>query len=180
MILVSSLAEIEDAAKVDASEKELRVLHKLLFANVVAALETFLGDLFLKTLASNEKFLQDFVQKTGHFQATKICMSEIFIRIKKIEQEVRTFVISHNWHRLDDSAHMYKRAFSISFPDISPEIKDGIKDRHDIVHRNGKTSDGVEGAWNFEKIHSLKHAVLLFSTELNDRITRLMSDASPF
>ncbi len=175
MNLLGSLAAIESAAKIRTSDDKQKTLHKLLFANVITALETFLGDLFMKMLGQSDQYVEDFVRKTGRFQNTTIKLSEIFERFKKIDAEVRTFVLGHNWHMMEESALMYKRAFDIKFPDVPEVIANGIRDRHDIVHRNGKTKDGVEGSWDLGKILALQEAVTAFAGVIDSEIKKLPS-----
>jgi hypothetical protein len=177
LTLMASLEDIEDAAKISAGEKERKTLHKLLFANVIAAFETFLGDLFMKTLRKSDKYVEDFVFKTPHFQNTQIKLSSIFERFKKIDAEVRTHVLAHNWHMLTESAQMYKRAFNIKFPDTPTAIANGIRDRHNIVHRNGKTHDGVEGSWGLGEIQALKTAILDFAGNIDGQAKSLSSNS---
>lgn len=173
MTMIGSLADIEHAAKVKGSEKDQKVLHKLLFANIVAALETYLADSFIKTLGRSDEYTENFVRKTGHFQNTPIKLSDIFDRFRKIDAEVRNFVLSHNWHSLEESGKMYKRAFNIKFPDVPETLRHGIRDRHDIVHRNGKTKEGVEGTWGLVEILALSEAVMPFATAIEDEIRKL-------
>jgi hypothetical protein len=170
---MSSLIDIESAAKIRTSEKGRRTLHKLLFANVITALETFLGDLFMKTLSSSDKYIEDFVFKTPHFQETQIRLSQIFQRFKMIDAEVRAYIRKHNWHMLKESGMMYKRAFNIVFPEIPTTIADGIRDRHNIVHRNGKTEDGSDGLWGLAEILALKVAVLKLASEIDELVKKL-------
>ena len=173
LTLIGSLAEIEGAAKIRTSDKKLKMLHKLLFANVITALEVFLGDSFMKTLFQSDQYVEDFVRKTGRFQNTPIKLSEIFDRFKKIDGEVRTFVLGHNWHMMEESAKMYKRAFNIKFPDLPETIQKGISDRHDILHRNGKSKDGNEGFWDLARILALQEAVLAFAGEIDHEVKKL-------
>jgi hypothetical protein len=173
LTLMASLEDIEDAAKISAGEKERKTLHKLLFANVITTFETFLGDLFMKTLGKSDKYVEDFVFKTPHFQNTQIQLSSIFDRFKKIDVEVRTHILAHNWHMLAESAKMYKRAFNIKFPDTPTAIANGIRDRHNIVHRNGKTHDGVEGLWGLADIQALKTAILDFAGNIDSQAKSL-------
>jgi hypothetical protein len=74
---------------------------------------------------------------------------------------------------LPQSAVMYKSTFGISFPDVPTTISDGIRDRPDIVHRNGKREDGTDGSWGLSDILALKEAVLNLATEVRDRIKAL-------
>ncbi len=62
---------------------------------------------------------------------------------------------------------MYKRAFGIKFPETPAKIADGIRERHDIVHRNGTTVDGAEGSWGLVDILALKTAVLDFAGSID-------------
>jgi hypothetical protein len=163
LTLLSSLDDIEKAAKINAGEKERKTLHKLLFANVIMTLETFLGDLFMQTLGKSRTYVEDFVFKTPHFQNIQIKLNSIFERLRKIDAEVRAYVLAHNWHMLKKSGMMYKRAFNIKFPEIPAVIASGVRDRHNIVHRNGKTEDGTEGSWGLPEILALKAAVLEFA-----------------
>lgn len=171
--LLSSLNDIEITAKRKRAKSDGRIIHRLLFANVVTSLETYLGDCFGKALSSNRAFLESFVFKSGHFQNVNIKLSEIFNRSKTIDAEVLKHVASHNWHRVGDSAKIYKQAFGVKFPEISKIIHNGIRDRHDIVHRNGKSPDGIEGSWGLAEIVALKGAVSVFATEIEEQIKKL-------
>jgi hypothetical protein len=73
---------------------------------------------------------------------------------------------------------MYKRAFNIKFPDTPAAIANGIRDRHNIVHRNGRTEDGAEGAWGLAEILSLKAAVLDFAGNI-DAQAKSLSPGAP-
>jgi hypothetical protein len=179
LTLLGSMNEIESAAKIKTSAAKQKTLHKLLFANVITALETFLGDSFMKTLSGSDQYLEDFVFKTPHFRNTEIKLCDIFERFKKIDGEVRSYVLAHNWHMLKESGMMFKRAFDIKFPETPPTIANGIRERHDIVHRNGKTSDGKDGSWDLSKILALNKAILAFSGAIDDQVKKLPVPSAP-
>jgi hypothetical protein len=178
LTLLSSLIDIESAADISATETERKTLHKLLFANVITALETFLGDLFMKTLSRSHKYMEDFVFKTPHFQQTDIKLSRIFEHFRKIDAEVRAYVLAHNWHMMKESSMMYKRAFNLKFPEIPDTIANGIRDRHNIVHRDGKTTDGAVGVWGLPEITALKAAALKFAGAIDTQAKNLSLPAS--
>ena len=119
--------------------------------------------------------MEDFVFKTPYFQNTQIKLSNIFERFKKIDAEVRTHILAHNWHMLKESGLMYKRAFNIKFPETPATIADGIRDRHNIVHRNGKSLDGADGTWGVAEILALKTAVLDFAGNIDTQAKSLSS-----
>jgi hypothetical protein len=64
----------------------------------------------------------------------------------------------------------------MNMPEISELIQAGIRDRHDIVHRNGKSPDGQERSWDQDQIKALNQAVQLFVAEVEDLLRRLPAD----
>ena len=68
---------------------------------------------------------------------------------------------------------MFKRAFDIKFPEIPATIANGIRDRHDTVHRNGKTSDAKDGSWDLTKILALQEAVMTFAGAIDAQVKKL-------
>jgi hypothetical protein len=119
LTLVASLLEIENTAKRKRSKLDALLAHRLLFANIITSLETYLGDRFSKTFASDHVFVETFVFKSKFFQDMPLRVSEIFNRIKTLDGEVKKHIAAHNWHRLTETAKMYKQAFGIVFPETS-------------------------------------------------------------
>jgi hypothetical protein len=172
-VLIASLSEIETTAKHRRPKADAKIIHRLLFANIITSLEAYLGDRFRRALFNNRDFIKDFVLKSGHFREQKIPLSDVFKRAETLDTEVRTFVSAHNWHSLTISIEMYKQAFGVALPQPSQAIRDGIRQRHDIVHRNGKTLDGTEGSWGLSEIRVLKEEVLVFVTEIEELVKHL-------
>jgi hypothetical protein len=134
-VLLASLSEIETTAQHKRPKADAKIIHRLLFANIITSLEAYLGDRFRRALFNNRDFIESFVFKSGHFREQQISLSDVFKRAKTLDTEVRTFVSAHNWHSLTRSIEMYKQAFGIELPQPSQAIRDGVRQRHDIVHR---------------------------------------------
>ena len=48
-----------------------------------------------------------------------------------------------SFHNLDKTTGIYESVLDTHFPsDLLPELKQAVENRHDIVHRNGKTVQG--------------------------------------
>jgi len=172
-VLLASLSEIETTAQHKRPPADAKIIHRLLFANIITSLEAYLGDRFRRALFNNREFIEDFVLKSGHFREQKISLGDVFNRAKTLDTEVRTFVSAHNWHSLTISIAMYKQAFGVDLPQPSQAIRDGVRQRHDIVHRNGKTLDGSEGSWDLSEIRALQGEVMAFATAIEKLVKHL-------
>jgi hypothetical protein len=151
-------------------------LHRLCFANVITAFETYLAYRFADSLKANPELLQRFVETNPDYRHEKLTVSELFKEFKNIEARVSTYLSALVWHNLAKVIPMYKATLNVSFPADMDSIHKAIQDRHDIVHRNGKSTDGKEGSWGEKEIHELMTAITLVVNE----IEKQLDESSPF
>jgi hypothetical protein len=154
-------------------------LNRLCFANVITAFETYLADRFAASLKGNTELLQRFVEKNPDFRLEKITISELFKEFKNIEAKVGTYLSQLVWHNLAKVIPMYKATLNVSFPPDMDDVHRAIRDRHDIVHRNGKSTDGKEGSWGEKEVHELMTAITLVVNEIEKQLAK-EANASPF
>jgi hypothetical protein len=173
MELMAALSQIEMSAKEKRSLIDRPLIHRLLYLNIIISLETYLGDSFSAVVFKQRPWLERFVNHSSHLREQKISLADIFVRAKTVEKDVRDFVGSISWHDLSNVAKIYKQAFGIKMPEIPELIQAGIRDRHDIVHRNGKSREGQERSWDEGQIKALKQVVQYFATEVEDLLRAL-------
>lgn len=135
---------------------------RLLYINIITALETYLSDAFINTVLSNKELMRRFVETNPDFQKQKISVSEIFSKIDSIEDEIKHYLIDILWHNLEKVKPMYKNTLDIDFPRDLKNLFWAITARHDIVHRNGKSKDGKEIFLSKEDITNLIREVRTF------------------
>jgi hypothetical protein len=128
---------------------------RLLYANVVTALETYLSDKFISSVSADEKLLRRFVETTPEFKNRKLTLSEVFNVHENIKHEVKTHLLEVVWHRLDKVEPMFRDTLGINFPPDMGELHKALIVRHDCVHRNGKTKDGEEHVLSESAIREL-------------------------
>src|SRR5579859_1718758 len=131
MVLTATLAQIEDTAKRHRAKTDDGIVYRLLFANVITALETYLGDAFAAIIFKRRDLFERFVHNSSYFQNQKINLNEIFTRVQTLEAEVRSLISRNLWHQLQDAEKLYRQAFGIKLPEPSQILRDGIRDRHD-------------------------------------------------
>lgn len=163
------LAKIQSllAAKIP-SELELHMF-RLLYVNIITCLEAYLFDTFLNQVMSVEELKKRFVETSPEFADKKVRISDIFKLFKNLDEKLRKYLFSLMWHNLGQIKRIYESVFQIEFPDISTLAK-AVRNRHDIVHRNGKTKDGNEVIVNKENVEDLIGEVEAFIDGIEDLI----------
>jgi hypothetical protein len=142
--LLENIENIQALLYTGVDNKLQQQLLRLLYVNVVTALETFLSDAFINKVIRNQTLLQKFVETNPDFQGKKLVLSQIFCRMKDLDKEVKSYLVDLVWHNLEKVKPMYKSTLGIDFPKDLRRLFKAIAIRHDIVHRNGKNKEGNE------------------------------------
>jgi len=151
------------------SEHELHMF-RLLYVNVITCLEAYLFDTFLNKVMSDEDKKRRFIETSPEeFANKKLKVSEIYKRFENLDEELRKYLFSVLWHDLGRVKRLYESVFQIKFPDISTLAK-AVRNRHDIVHRNGKTKEGNEVIVNKENVEDLIGEVEAFIDGVEEQI----------
>jgi len=135
---ILSLLETQLSAEIESH------LFRLLYANVITALETYLSDAFITRVINSENLMRRLVETTPEFKNEKLSVSEIYQTMEVIKEKVGKHLGEVVWHSLNRVKPMYKDTLGIEFPPDLKAIFRAILVRHDIVHRNGKDKDGKE------------------------------------
>lgn len=121
------------------------ILNRLLYANVVSLMETFLSDAITNLVLNNPILKRKLVEKVPKFTEAKITKSETYAWFERIDKEVADYLQSDvTYHNIFTVEKLYKSVLGVKFPPPEDlvELTRIIETRHDIVHRNGKTVEG--------------------------------------
>jgi hypothetical protein len=171
--LMKSLGDIEETAKRKRTIRDGKVLHRLLFANVITSLETYLGDALAKVLLSRPDLSIQFYKTSQRFREVDPKPAGTEPTEEHMKAKVESFLEWNLWHKMSRTGAVYEDALGITFPTDLGIIAPAIASRHDIVHRNGKSAAGVMGAWDVARILSLTAAVSALATEIQEKIAQL-------
>ena len=167
---------IEDIQKLLESEIAPEVqcnFYRLLFVNVITALETFLSDAFISKVMGSREYFKAFVKSNPDFQKQKLSLSDVLEAAEVIESTVKTHLLEVVWHNLDRVSQMYKSTLGIEFPKDLGDVYRAILKRHDIVHRNGKNKDGENIHIEKDDVSKLINDVEKLAQELDLRLTEV-------
>ncbi len=167
---ISAIRNIEMLLQIDVDSEAYNCLTRLLYVNVITALETYLSDAFINIVLNNQELMRRFIETNPSFQDEKISISDIYKTVEMIEKKARTFLIELIWHRLDRIKPMYEKTLGIKFPSDLGTIFRSIQIRHDIVHRNGKNRDGKEVFITKEEVENLIEKVKHFVQHIDNQL----------
>lgn len=126
-------------------EEQKVILSRLLYANVVSLMETFLSDAITNLVQNDPLLKRRLVEKVPRFSEAKITKSETFAWFERMDKEVADYLQSDvTYHNIFTVEKLYKSVLDVKFPspDDLADLRRIIETRHDIVHRNGKTVEG--------------------------------------
>ncbi len=171
-----AILDIEKLLKTKVDDSVSSVFRRMLYVNVITALETYLSDAFINTVANRPELMRRFIETTPEFQAEKVPLSEVFKAVEQIERKARSYLIDVVWHHLDRIKPMYRATLGIEFPPEAGPIFRAILARHDIVHRNGKKKDGKEILIAPKEITDLISEVEKFVQHIDTQLAEVRSN----
>lgn len=174
---ITKLSRPPDGPYTIKSELE-EPLNRMLYANIITAMESYLSDAFIKIVLSNEERFRKFVETTKEFQNQKISLSDIFVKMDGLEGEVTDYLAALSFHNLAKVGALYKASLNVEFSkDSTRRIHKAIAIRHDIVHRNGKNNnDGNYHKIGHDDIKSLAAEVNRFLREIDKQLRHYHKD----
>lgn len=114
-------------------------LARMLYANVITLLETYLSDTLRKQILKRNAVLRRFVKNHDAFKnSRKEPISEVFETYDRINELANEAINGLSFHNILTAKKLYKEVLATSFPDDISELVKAVDTRHDIVHRNGK------------------------------------------
>ena len=179
MIEILSPDDIEKLLETKVDDSVSSVFRRMLYVNVITALETYLSDAFINTVANKPELMRRFIETTPEFQAERVPLSEVFKAVEQIERKARSYLIDVVWHHLDRIKPMYRATLGIEFPSDAGSIFRAILVRHDVVHRNGKTKDGKEIFVTPKEIAGLIGEVQKFVQYIDTQLAEVRSNHQP-
>lgn len=139
---LQALSSAERLNNIDIDGGQLTAtLKQQIYVSIMAALEAFLSETFINLTNDHEEYFRNFIETFPDFKERKFEMSRIFAEQEKIKDTAKKVMVEIIYHNLAKVSKMYSSTFKMEFPDIA-ELSKCVSIRHDLVHRNGKTTEG--------------------------------------
>lgn len=166
-----AISNIEQLLGIKTEKSAKKHLRRLLYVNVITAVETYLSDVFISSVGKNPALLRKFVETTPEFKTEKVSVGDVFKAIDEIEKKAKSYLVDVVWHHLGKVKPMFKSTLGIDFPDDIGSLSKAVLVRHDLVHRNGKTKDGGDHDITSSAVNDLIQKSLHFVSAIDEQLT---------
>lgn len=171
-----AIKNVEKLLAADPPSEVEDLYYRMLYANIITAMETYLSDAFKSKVLSSSVLLRKFVERTPTFKKQKILFSEVFKEVKSARARVFNYLSHVSWHDIKKVQRMYRDTLGVKFPDDIGVIEDAINVRHVIVHRNGKMNDGTTHDFMKSDVQVLKDHVEKLIREIDSQLPNQQRD----
>ena len=168
---LKSTFEIESLAEAKLVDKTLQnSMNRLLYANIITAIEVYLSDAFITIVLADNRFIRKVIELDPEFKKRKFDLSEIYSTYESVESTVREYLGNLIYHNLSKVGRLYRSVLVVVFPKDLSKIYRAIEVRHDIVHRNGKSKSNSEVNIDKSDIHDLLEISREFIEHINKQL----------
>jgi hypothetical protein len=116
-------------------------LRRLLYVHVVTALESYLFDFLAAKVLKDDASVRHFVETAPAFENQTLKVKDVYKTVESIKKRIQRSLEKVNWHHPEDAGKLYVKVLGITFPSDLNRVKESIRLRNILVHRNGKSDD---------------------------------------
>ena len=125
----NSIKDIRELLQLSINGSPALCFYRLLYANVITSLETYLSDTFINLVIPNPGLIRKFSESIPEFKKEKIFLSEAYKTVESMGVKVKDYLARVLWHNLDRVKKMYSIIFEVGF-DIDSKLRDAVQIRH--------------------------------------------------
>lgn len=146
-------------------------LQRMCYASIITAMEAYLGDILKREIFSRTTIKERFVACYEPFKKMKFSLAEIYVKLVAIDSEIKDALDGLSLHKIDTAKNIFSDTLLTEFPAESlPFLGAAVKLRHDIVHRNGRDTEGTLIRIEQKSVDELAQHVLQFTRAIDAQI----------
>lgn len=145
-------------------------LYRQLYAGAITSMEAFLSSTLLREVLSSDATKRRFVEQYLPYRELSISFSNIYEQMETIDTTIQNTLRSLMYHNLAKIKPIYKDVLNVDLGDISGIMK-AVPIRHDIVHRSGKSKEGIMHSITKEDVIAIVENVSSLISDVNLSLT---------
>lgn len=146
-IFKETISELKRLLKETADENGASLVNRMCFAQAVSAFEAYLADTLIIAVQNEKRYLVSLLEADSELKKQKVSLKQALddpdLVVKIVVRHLKG-LLYHNLPRINP---LFEAAFAVSVyrnPTDKGELMKIMTDRHDCVHRNGKTKEGED------------------------------------
>ncbi|WP_105680127.1 HEPN/Toprim-associated domain-containing protein [Cronobacter dublinensis] len=134
---------VNEFQQISTLKPDDQVLQRMCFSSIITAMEAYIGDIMKREVLHNEAIKRRFVEKSGIFNEQKLRIEAVYNFLDGLDKRITKELDDTSFHNIQTARKMLTEVLLIEFPnDLVPKLNRAVIKRHDIVHRNGKSTNG--------------------------------------
>lgn len=162
---------IEETVILSVTQPENLSLQRMCYSTIITAMEAYLGDILKREIFERPTVKERFVSSYEPFKKQKFTLSEIYTKLAVIDAEIKEVLDGLSLHKIEIAKNIFSSTLLTEFPEESlRHIGAAVKLRHDIVHRNGRNTEGVALTIDRQAVQELAREVLCLTQKVDAQI----------
>jgi hypothetical protein len=175
-VFLINLKSVERLAKMPPSTIPLKTLYfRMLYAQVITALEAYLADAFLRLVVAKAEFKKRLLTEIQEFKERKFSFADILQLNPSGDDAIAHMLSEISWHNIAKARALYSTVLGVELPGDLASLFKAVTNRHDIVHRSGKSIKGRMVAVGESELSTLLTIVRDFVRQLDEKLAILSS-----
>ncbi len=169
---------LSDVVALISVGQENPVQVRMCYSGLITVMEAYLSDIFIRAV-KQEGVKRKFVENYAPYSdSKKFPLGEIFTQLDLLERKIEDDLKALTFHNIENITKLYGKILLINFPkDLKDELSSAVSVRHDIVHRNGKKSDGTELVITSADVMRLEKTMMELLSYVDDQILDALQQA---
>jgi hypothetical protein len=139
----SCRASVHELKPLSDSQHDNPSLQRMCYASIITAMEAYLGDILRHEIFSRPAVKERFMASYEPFKKQKLNLSELYTKLLDIDAGIKDALDGLSLHKIETAMNIFSSTLLTEFPAASiPFSGAAVKRHHDIVHRNGKDTEG--------------------------------------
>lgn len=151
-------------------EKNLIVM---LYAHVVASIESYLSSTFIHYALITENHMRLLVESDPEFANRKFSVREIFTKRESLKSDLSEYLKGLIFHNIEKIMPLYRKVLQVDFGEVSWLFR-AVKNRHNCVHRAGYDKEGNEMALKKEDVVKLTEDSIKLIEKIESTLSNIL------
>ena len=160
--------------KIELTQEDKLVVNRMVFIQIFSAFEAYLSDTLIKNVVGDLDRIKKLVSKDREISKIKFSLQELIDNENIINSTVKQYLVSIIYHNLNKVNFLYKVCIGIEIVTSKSDwefLLKGVEYRHDCIHRNGYTKDGIKlDIFNDKYIEDITDKMNLIVSKIEDAL----------